>query len=98
VTNLKFILYCIENMSYLKINFHKGEVIVLGASKEESTRLANCLNCKEGELPMKYLGIPVTSAKLYTTDLMMLSEGRKKITSLAKFVGVIWWKINYVRE
>jgi hypothetical protein len=39
-------------------------------SKEESTRIANCLNCKERELPMKYFGIPITTAKLYTTDLM----------------------------
>jgi hypothetical protein len=45
-------------------------VIVVGASKEGSTKIANCLNYKEGELPMKYLGILVTTAKLYTTDLM----------------------------
>jgi hypothetical protein len=70
VANLKFILYCFEDMSGLKINFHKNEVIVLGTSKEESTRIANCLNCKGGELSMKYLGILVTSAKLYTADLM----------------------------
>jgi hypothetical protein len=70
VANLKFILYCFEDMSGLKINFHKSEVVVLGVSKEESTRLANCLNCKEGEMPIKYLRIPVTSAKLYTVDLM----------------------------
>jgi hypothetical protein len=57
-------------MSSLKINFHKTEVIVVGASKEDSTRIANCLNCKEGELPMKYLRIPVTTDKLYTVDLV----------------------------
>jgi hypothetical protein len=44
VANLKFILYCFENMSDLKINFHKSEVIVVGASKEEGSRIANCLN------------------------------------------------------
>jgi hypothetical protein len=57
-------------MSGLKINFHKSEVIMVGVSKEESTRIANCLNCKEGELPMKYIGIPVTTDKLYIADLM----------------------------
>jgi hypothetical protein len=70
VVNLKFILYCFENMSGLKINFHKSKVIVVGASKEEGARIANCLNCKERELPMKYLGIPVTTDKLYIADLM----------------------------
>jgi hypothetical protein len=64
VANMNFILYCFENMLDLKINFHKSEVIVVRA------RIANCLNCKEGELPMKYLGIPVTTDKLYTADLM----------------------------
>jgi retron-type reverse transcriptase len=39
VANLKFILYCFENMSGLKINFHKSEVIVVGASKEEGLEL-----------------------------------------------------------
>jgi hypothetical protein len=70
VVNLKFILYCFENISGLKINFHKSEVIVVGTSKEEGARIANCLNCKERELPMKYLGIPITIDKLYIADLM----------------------------
>jgi hypothetical protein len=48
VPNLKFILYCFEEMLGLKINFHESEMIVLGVSKEESTRIANCLNCIEG--------------------------------------------------
>jgi hypothetical protein len=69
VANLKFILYCFE-MSGLKINFHKREVMVVGETKEESARIANCFNCKEGELPMMYLGIPVTTEKFYTADSM----------------------------
>jgi hypothetical protein len=56
MTNLKFIMYCFEEMSDLKINFHKSEVVVVGASREESARIANFMNCIEGELPMKYLG------------------------------------------
>jgi hypothetical protein len=41
VTNLKFILYCFKEMSGLKINFHKSEVIVVGASKR-----GECKGCK----------------------------------------------------
>jgi hypothetical protein len=41
VANLKFILYCFENMLGLKINFYKSEVIVVGASKEERAKIAN---------------------------------------------------------
>jgi hypothetical protein len=39
VTNLKFILYCFEEMSGLKINFHKSEVIVLGYQKKRAPEL-----------------------------------------------------------
>jgi hypothetical protein len=68
--NLKFMLFCFENMSGLKITFHKSEVIVVGVSKEEGARIANYLNCREGVLPMKYMGIPVNICKMYTSGLM----------------------------
>lgn len=35
IVNMKFLLYCFEWMSGLKINYHKSEVIVFGASEEE---------------------------------------------------------------
>jgi hypothetical protein len=44
--------------------------MVLGVSGEESARIARLLNCKEGVLPMKYLDIPVSNMKLYSTDLI----------------------------
>jgi hypothetical protein len=31
ITNLKFLLICCELLSGMKINFHKSEVLVLGA-------------------------------------------------------------------
>lgn len=55
--NLKFLLYCFEWMSGLRINYHKSEVIVLGGSAEEAIRVANIFNCKLASLPMTYLGI-----------------------------------------
>jgi hypothetical protein len=48
IAKTKFLLYCFENMSGLKINFHKCDVMVVGYQKEESARIANCFNCKEG--------------------------------------------------
>jgi hypothetical protein len=44
IANTKFLLYYFENMSSLKINYHKSEVIVLGVPSEE------CQNCKAFEL------------------------------------------------
>jgi hypothetical protein len=54
----------------LEINFHKSEILVVWASKEESAKIANCFNYKEGMFPLKYLGIPVSSNKLFSIDLI----------------------------
>ena len=64
ITNLKILLYCFEWLSGLKINYHKSEVLLFGYSQIEKERKANMLNCKLGELPIKYLGIPVSDKEL----------------------------------
>jgi hypothetical protein len=79
---VKFLLYCFENMSGLKINYQKSEVYVLGASKEESAQIAYWLNCREGVFPMKYLGAPVSDRMLYVADLMEIGiKVEKKLPS-----------------
>jgi hypothetical protein len=45
IYNLKFLLMCFEDMSGLKINYHKSEVIVMGQSLEEQRRVAKKFNC-----------------------------------------------------
>ena len=57
IRNMKFILYCFEWMSGLKINYHKSEVVVFGV-EERQQEIANMLNCKLGEFPLNYLGFP----------------------------------------
>jgi hypothetical protein len=46
VLHMKFLLYCFESMSGMKINYHKSEVFVMGCDVEEQQRLANLFNCK----------------------------------------------------
>jgi hypothetical protein len=70
IMHTKFLLYCFESMSGLKINYHKSDVMVLGVPSEESARIANVPNYREEALPMKYLGIPISKTKLYTVDLV----------------------------
>lgn len=60
ITNLKLILYCFEWLTGLKINYHKSEVFVFGVSQGEKYDMDNMLNCVLVELPMKYLGIPIS--------------------------------------
>ena len=60
ISAMKFILYCFEWMSGLKINYHKSEIVVFGCEKDEEQRIANMLNYKVGKFPMKYLGVPIS--------------------------------------
>jgi hypothetical protein len=51
-------------MSGLSINFDKSEVHVMGMTNPEQRRVANMLNCRLGQFPMKYLGFPVSDKPL----------------------------------
>lgn len=69
IATIKFLLYCYEEMSGLKINYQKSEVIVIGGDESDTLRVANLFNCKSGKLPFSYLGIPVSVDKLSATNL-----------------------------
>jgi hypothetical protein len=62
--NLKFILCLFENMSGLKINFHKSEIYCFGNAKEIEDLYTDIFTCPIGNLPMKYLGVPIDNKKL----------------------------------
>jgi hypothetical protein len=64
IRNLKFLLYCFEWMSGLRINYHKSEVVAFGVDENYQTMIADTLNCKKGRLPMTYLGFPISDKKL----------------------------------
>jgi hypothetical protein len=64
IKNMKFLLYCFEWLSRLKINYHKSEVVTFGIGEEEEEKIANMLNCGVGRLPMKYLGFPISDSRL----------------------------------
>jgi hypothetical protein len=52
---LKLLLKCFENMSGLKINFTKCELMPLNISNQDGQYLANILECKVGTLSITYL-------------------------------------------
>ena len=55
---------CFEDMSGLKINFHKSEVIVMNATADGQLRVATMLNCKLGSFLFTYLELPISDRKL----------------------------------
>jgi len=60
IRNMKFILYCFEAMSGLKINYEKSEVFSVGLDPPEQQRVAEIFGCKTCSFPIKYLGLPVS--------------------------------------
>ena len=62
IANLKFLLLCFQQMSGLKINFDKSDVVVMGYSLAECQDIANRLNCRLGSFPTTYLGTPISDS------------------------------------
>lgn len=74
IRNVKFLLYCFEWMSGLKINYHKSEVVAFGYGEIQQQEIANALNCKVGKLPMTYLGFPISDKALGTKAFCPILE------------------------
>jgi hypothetical protein len=63
---------CFEDMSGLKINYHKSEVIVMGQPADEQTRIANLFNCKCGAFPFTHLGLTISNRKITIEQWLFL--------------------------
>jgi hypothetical protein len=86
--NLKLLLIAFEELSGLKINFHKGEVFCFGEAKDNELQYEQLFGCKKGSFPFKYLGIPIHFRKLNNKDWEMIEERiEKKLSS---------WKGKYL--
>lgn len=56
-----------EQISGMRVNFHKSELITLDVDREETQRIAETL-------PLKYLGVPLHYNKLSREDLQPLVD------------------------
>jgi hypothetical protein len=78
--NVKLLLYIFEQMSGLKINFDKSEVILVcvwegGGDNNLASAYADIFNCQVGLFPIKYLGVPISASRLKVADWAKL-EGK----------------------
>jgi hypothetical protein len=76
---------CFEDMSGLKINYHKSEVIVMGQERAAQIRVADKLNCKLGGFPFIYLGLPISDRKLTLEQWLFLV--RKLVVKIEPWLG-----------
>lgn len=71
-----------EQLSSLKINYHKSEIICFGEAKNSEQEYSHLFGCQMGGYPFKYLGIPMHYKKLRNSDWNTLLERiEKKLSS-----------------
>ena len=63
-----------KNMSGLKINFNKSEIIMISKDDQKSVQYSNTFNCAVGTWPIKFLGVPVSSSRIRVADWLPLDE------------------------
>src|SRR5664279_1083308 len=82
--NMKLILAIFEQLSGLKINFHKSDFFCFGKAKDEENEYQSIFGCESGSLPFKYLGIPIHYRKLLNKEWKPIEDRfEKKLRSWA---------------
>jgi hypothetical protein len=77
--NMKLLLGTFEQISGLKINFHKSEVLCFGDAQDSLGSYLELFGCKHGNFPLKYLGLPIHFKKLRNSDWKIIEEREEKI-------------------
>jgi hypothetical protein len=72
------LLCAFEQVSGLKINFHKSELFCFGEAQEVADQYAEMLGCRIDEFPLTYLGIPIHYRKLSNADWKQVEERFEK--------------------
>ena len=75
---MKLLLYAFEQLSGLKINFHKSKIFCFGEANEFEDQYMGLLGCNTGAFPMRYFGIPIHYKKLSNADWLKVQERFEK--------------------
>jgi hypothetical protein len=76
--NLKLILSAFEQLSGLKINFHKSEFFCFGEAQDDVNAYTDLFGCGKGWFPMRYLGIPIHYRRLTLFEWKLVEERLQK--------------------
>ncbi|KAL6326865.1 hypothetical protein AAG906_012140 [Vitis piasezkii] len=86
IRGFKWVVYCFELVSGLKINMQKSEVIPVG-DVEDMDRAAAVFGCKVGKFPTTYLGLPLGARHNLGSVWDVKSETQIGENSKGVFVG-----------
>jgi len=80
--NLKSCLCLFEQISGMRINFHKTEVIPMNLDQTQIHEISHIFGCPVGSFPMKYLGVALHFDKLKREEVQpLIDKVLKKIGS-----------------
>jgi hypothetical protein len=72
--NLKLILSAFEQLSGLKINFHKSELFCFCEAQDHAQLYAELFRCNQGQFKIRYLGIPIHFRRLKNVEWKIVEE------------------------
>jgi hypothetical protein len=76
--NMKLLLCAFEQVSDLKINFHKSEIICIGNAQDSLESYLELFGCKHEDFPLKYLVLPIHFKKLSNFDWNIVEKHVEK--------------------
>jgi hypothetical protein len=76
--NLKLILAAFEQLSGLRINFHKRELFCFGEAQDEASLYADLFGCGQDEFSIRYLGISIHYRRLMLAEWKLIKERLQK--------------------
>ena len=85
---MKLLLCVFEQMSGLKINFHKSEIFCYGKANEFEDEYIELFGCNAGQYPFRYLGILMHHRQLLNNDWRKVEEHFEK--------KLICWKAKHL--
>jgi hypothetical protein len=82
------LLYAFKQLSGLKINFHKSEVLCYGATRELEASYTSLFGCDSGDYPFRYLGIPMHHRQLLNSEWSKVEQRFQQ--------KLLCWKAKYL--
>jgi hypothetical protein len=76
--NMKLLLSAFEELSDVKINFHKSEIFCFRQAKEFEPWYEQLFGCKKVSYSFRYLGIPMHCRRLNNKDWKMIEDRIEK--------------------
>jgi hypothetical protein len=83
-SNIKLLLSAFDNLSWLKINFHKSKLFCYSDAKQMEGHYTNLFGCGLGQYPFRYLGISMYHKKISNADWKVIEEKFEKKLSYWK--------------